>query len=227
MTNSILSLTSPTDVAYSSDKTSPAATSYADLTLQHTDDQILRIASRLVMSLKPTEQLIACAGVRGTDPSTSFAVYTSLALARLGSGPVLLLDANFNNRKQLEKGEAVAPGFTDLLSEESSEITAIQNTDIDGLDLLAVGNCSLPATSLLSSARMALLMKYFRKYRFVIIDVGAILDSTEALMMTSKADVVIAVASTGQRTKRELSQFKTEVDRLKTNFLGVVLTDVR
>ena len=227
MTNSILSLTSPTNVAYSSDKTSPAAASYADLTLQHTDDQILRIASRLVMSLKPTEQLIACAGVRGNDPSSSFAVHTSLALVRLGSGPVLLLDANFHNRKQLEKGGTIAPGFTDLLSEESFEIAAIQNTNIDGMDLLTVGNCFLPFSSLLSSARMTFLMTYFRKYRFVIMDVGAILDSTEALMMASKADVVIAVASTGQRTKRELGLFKTEIDRLKTNFLGVVLTDIR
>jgi Mrp family chromosome partitioning ATPase len=227
MTNQIISLISGTAVASSAEQTSANCKPSVGIARHRTTEQMFRIASRLVMLLKPTEQLVACTGVSQDDPSASFAAHAALALARLGRGPVLLVDANFHPKIRPEKPGSHTVGFSDLLSNESNYDAAVQCTEVDGLDVLTAGDTSLLVPSLLSSTRMNMLMSSFRNYRLVIMDVGAITENAESLVMASKADVVLATAASGERTRREVTRLKTEVSSLRVRFLGVVLTDAK
>ncbi|CAN5599744.1 hypothetical protein BH10ACI4_BH10ACI4_24510 [soil metagenome] len=225
--NQMISSISAAAVIHATETTAAVPRLSVGLARQSTAEQMFRIGSRLKMALKPSEQIIACTGVSQDDPSESFAVHAAMALARLGHGPVLLVDANFHRRLDPKRLVSQSVGFADLLTDESRLDGAVRCTDVEGLDVLTAGDTASVVPAILSSARMDQVIESFRSYRLVVMDVGAILDNSECQVMAAKADVIVATAVAGERSRRDVERLKAEIDLLRTSFLGVVLTGVK
>jgi Mrp family chromosome partitioning ATPase len=185
------------------------------------------IASRLVMSLTPAEQIVACSGIAPDDPSGSFAAHTGLALVRLGYGPVLVVDAVFPQRATDLSTPRHAPGLSNVLANEVDFTAAVIRTDVDGLQMMAPGNPETFKPSQLSSEAMKIVREGFRTHRFVLLNVGSVTGSANGMMLASIADALVLVAAKGERTKREVMHAQSQLALLKSRFLGLVLTDVK
>jgi Mrp family chromosome partitioning ATPase len=167
--------------------------------------------------MNPGEQILACTAIRREDPSASFSTDIALAFVHLGHSPVLVVDANF--------AESTRPAQAESPAEHSGEVFSIQQSTAAGLDVLSFTGGLGSIYPVLSSPRMGSLLEQFRKYRFAILDVGSVLESTASLMIASKADACFAVASTGSATRRDIARLKAETSLLTNRFLGVVLTE--
>ena len=195
--------------------------------LQPVSEQALRIANRLLSSLKHGEQILACAGVSKDDPSASFAMHVALAFVRLGQSPVIVVDANPERNVRPAQNKPSSPRLINWSAQEGKKAGTIQPSDVEGLDILSCRGGSSLTDPALSSSRPGRLFDELQKYRFLIVDAGPVLESTKSLMIAAKADAVVAVASSGSITKREVARLKAEIATLSTRFLGVVLTDSR
>jgi Mrp family chromosome partitioning ATPase len=198
-----------------------------ELGSQITSEQMLRITNRLLTALKAGETLIGCTGVRQADPSASFALHAALAAARLGCGPVLVVDANFTAANRRNVNSQSTLGLSNLLDGETDTISSIQHSNVEGLDILPIGNSFHLARSLLTSTRMQSIFKGLLQYKLVFMDIGSILQTTESLIIAAKMDAIIAIASSGELTQREALQLKSELAPLSARFLGLVLTDIK
>lgn len=196
-----------------------------EIKCQPADEQMLRIANRLLASLKGNEQILACTGVKQDDPGASFVLRAALAIVHLGYGPVLVIDAELTQNGGNKMNEMSISEANDLFALDTDLVHSIRHSTINGLDILSSGNGSALTHSMLASSRIRSLYDALRIYKLVIIDVGRILDSALSLMMASKADVVVAVASAGNLTKRDVARLQAEMASTRARFLGVVLTD--
>jgi Mrp family chromosome partitioning ATPase len=219
MTNTILSLTSNAPVAYPIDA-QPAIVCAGDgLNHQEPSEQTLRIANRLLGSLKAGETIIGCTGIRRPDPSASFVLHTALAMLHLGHGPVLVVDGNFTRSNLPAQADRSGLVATDLLAVVNDVVESIEHTSVEGLDILPLG------TSLRRPSQMQTLFDSVRQYKLVLVDIGPVLCSTESLILAAKMDAIVAVGSSGELTQREAVQLKSELSPLPSRFLGLVLTD--
>lgn len=192
----------------------------------HTTEKMFQTASRLMMSLRPGEQIIACTGIAPDDPSAKFAVQVALALVRLGQGPVLVVDADFPTPTiHTFAWVSKTPGFADLLAGDAAEDFCIRKTGVDGLYLLAAGESAESTPALLTSSTADKALESFRQFPLTVLNVGAVLESCGGLLVASRSDVVVAALASGQRTMHELKTLKTEIGRLKARFLGVVVVE--
>jgi Mrp family chromosome partitioning ATPase len=228
MTNRVLALAATAAGGARKEKAEEASGVVTALELGQlrTSEQMFRIASRLVMSMKVGDQIVACTGIAEDDPSASFALHTAVALARLGHGPVLLLDANFHSASLHELASIpLIPGLAEVLNDSAVVDVAVRSTVIDGLEILPAGNVSGIAKAALSSVGLGKRLEEFRRYRFVVIDVGAMLASAQSLLVASLCDVIVASLASGERSRNEVARLKSETELLKARFLGVVLTE--
>ena len=199
----------------------------SDIGQLDTSDQMFRIAARLAMSMKAGEQIIACTGLTPEDPSARFALHAGIALARLGHGPVLVIDANVHEpRLHTIAGIPLSPGISELLNDSELGDSVIKSTSIIGLEILPAGKATTAIKASLSSPVLGKRLDSFRRYRFVVMDVGPVLAASESLLFASLSDVIVATLAAGERSRKELTRLKDETDLLKARFLGVVLTEM-
>lgn len=227
MTGSTFLTLSPAMAAYDADVAAAAPSPEIRLAQQPTSEEMRRIASRLVMSLAPAEQIVACSGVACDDPSGSFAAHLGLALVRLGYDPVLVVDAVFPKREPDLSVSGHPVGLANVLASEIDPAAAAVQTDVVGLQVMAPGNSEAFKPSQLSSDAMTAVLKVFRMYRFVILNVGSVKGSADGVMLGLISDALVLVARKGERTKREVLHAQAELALLKSRFLGLVLTDVQ
>jgi Mrp family chromosome partitioning ATPase len=199
----------------------------SDIGQLNTSDEMFRIAARLVMSMKVGEQVIACTGLTADDPSASFALHVGIALARLGHGPVLVVDANVHApRLHTLTGLPLAPGISELLNDSELGDAVIRSTSIIGLEILPAGEATTAIKAALSTPVLGKRLESFRRYRFVVMDVGPILTASESLLFASLSDVIVATLAVGERSRKDVARLKAETDLLKARMLGVVLTEI-
>jgi len=223
MTNNILSLTSPHAVPYTSESTKPLIQSEPIVAPHAASEQTLRIANRILNSLKSNERIIGCTGVQLSDPSASFAMHLGLAIVHLGHGPALVVsDSSVRSTDYASTVSGGRNSSEELIVTDTRE-ESIRQSNIPGLDLLT--NRRSQRSTL--SADLQTPLGAMHEYKLVIVDIGSILGSTTSLMMAAKMDAIVAVASSGELTQRQALQLKNELSSLNTRFLGVVLADTQ
>jgi Mrp family chromosome partitioning ATPase len=201
------------------------ATRQGPLQLQ-TSDEMYRIGTRVVTAMKPGERVIACTGVSSGDPSAKFALHLGVALARLGSEPVIVIDGNLRTPSiHKELGTVGSPGLSELLQDSGAEPATIRISDIPNLLILTAGKSDSINPAALTSRGFEASLHSFRECAYVVIDVGPLLVSPESMLLVSAADAVVATITAGERSKRELLRLKQEAMRLNSRFLGVVIAE--
>lgn len=148
----------------------------------------------------------------------------AVSLAHLGK-KVLLLDADLRRATQPRLfGMLEEPGLTNVLVDDVEPFDVIQPTEVEGLSLLAGGRQVRNPSELLSSPKMAELIKVLREqYDYVLIDTPPVLVVTDPLTVAPLADAVIGVLKLSRRTRREATATIERIIDVGGEMLGIVV----
>lgn len=119
-------------------------------------------------------------------------------------------------------------GLTTMMADDQAlDEPPLQPTEVDGLRLLASGPLPARPPDLLGSRRMdRVIEKLLGEADLVILDAPPIMAATDALVLSTKVDGVLLVASAGT-TKREQAQRAVErLNKVNARLVGAVLTNV-
>ena len=119
-------------------------------------------------------------------------------------------------------------GLTTMMADDQAlDEPPLQPTEVDGLRLLASGPLPPRPPDLLGSRRMdRVIERLLGEADLVILDAPPIMAATDALVLSTKVDGVLLVASAG-KTKREQAQRAVErLNKVNARLVGAVLTNV-
>jgi tyrosine-protein kinase Etk/Wzc len=164
------------------------------------------------------------------EGKTTCAANLAICLSHLGKR-VLLVDADlrksvmhrtFNSKR--------SPGLVDVLVEDDWQKAlnqAIQNTEVQNLDLLASGRMPPNPNEMIGSEKMGQLIDYVAgRYDFVLFDSPPVLAVSDAMVMARRVDGVLLVVRGGRTTRGSLESVVDTLSQAGTRILGVVLNDV-
>lgn len=151
---------------------------------------------------------------------------SNLAITISHSGTrVLLVDCDLR-RPILHDifGRGKAPGLTDLLAGECDMASALQATEITGVDLLSAGTTPPnPAELLGSDAMRRLLASLKERYDLILIDAPPVLTVTDAPLLTAAADMVLVVVEAGRVPVKAARRMKEMLATVNAPLTGVVM----
>lgn len=147
---------------------------------------------------------------------------------------VILIDADMRKGRQYSIfGVSPRPGLANYLSEyteneEEEKINRyIQETEMEGLDVMAAGNVPPNPSELLITPQMnSLLQKLSNKYDIIIIDAPPCELVTDATIISRLVDTTIVVAAHKQTKKAVLQKTIKSIKNVGGNIAGVVLNKV-
>lgn len=141
---------------------------------------------------------------------------------------VLLIDANMR-KPSLHRifSQLNHQGLSTLLTKQTSNEDAIQETSISHLHLLPSGPVpSNPSELIDSKAMWELLETLEKQYDVILIDTPSILDVSDSVILSAMCDGVIMVAAAGKAKKDHLRKAKEQLIHVNARILGVVLNQV-
>lgn len=141
---------------------------------------------------------------------------------------VLLIDANMR-KPSLHRifSQLNHQGLSTLLTRQTSNGDAIQETSICHLHLLPSGPVpSNPSELIDSKAMWELLETLEKQYDVILIDTPSILDVSDSVILSAMCDGVIMVAAAGKAKKDHLRKAKDQLSHVNARILGVVLNQV-
>src|SRR5699024_855066 len=118
-------------------------------------------------------------------------------------------------------------GLSSVLIGESSFEDAVEESDVDNLQVLSCGPVPPNPAELLASQRMKDLIDYVGEhYDFVIIDMPPVLAVTDAKIVSQYVNGTLFVVRSGFTEKDELEKAYEIINDGKARILGAVLNDV-
>ena len=172
---------------------------------------LLRNAAMGEESIGEAANIIMVCSAESGDGKSFTSINLSFSLAVERDIEVLLVDADIL-KPQISGlfGLQDRPGLTDLLEDDSIKPDdVISPTDIGGLAVLPAGAPHRHGTELLSSRRMRRLASDYlasSKNRIVVIDSSPLLQTTEAMAMTSWAGQIVLVVRAGHTERSKVLQ---------------------
>lgn len=187
----------------------------------------IRLAARLKATLSEHDKVVVITGAAHGDGVSSAAAQVGVALALMGEGPVLVVDANVRAPSQhFLFGITQMPGLADVLSGRVELESALQASSVEHLSVLTSGNSADDFLSLLMSQTFTAMLDDLRgRFRFILVDTPPLLLYPESALLVSRGDGVVVVLKAWERGKSELLEMKHMLAGLCANFLGVVLSD--
>jgi Mrp family chromosome partitioning ATPase len=153
---------------------------------------------------------LAVTSARGGEGTTTTATNLAISIALDVNQTVLLVDLNLREPSIHKRfGLAPAAGIEDYLAGQCAFKDCLVNPGLARLVLLPARSSKGDAAEMMSSPRMAALVKELRgRYadRVIIFDTPPLLDSGETLGFLPNVDATLFVARSGRTTKQELDQ---------------------
>jgi capsular exopolysaccharide synthesis family protein len=174
-------------------------------------------------------QIVAVTSCRRGEGVSTVAANLAATLSRHGNEPVLLVDADTNDpavhtifRTSLE------PGLAHVISRGFKSADAIVSSPVQNLHILSAGTTNGNLSDIFDSDGFSKLLGSIKSgYRFVVIDVPALNETSSAIRLASLCDGVILVVE-AERLRREIARrAKEQLMKLNANVLGVVLNKRR
>jgi len=162
------------------------------------------------------------------DGKTSLAVNLAITLAQLGTGEVLLVDADMR-RPNLHDllGVPKAPGLSTFLTGQAELPAALHETQVPGLHVIPAGRTPINPTELIASARLARALELLReRFTHVIFDTPPIFGVSDALALAPRVEGVVLVLRHGQAHRDAARRALQLLGSVRARLLGVVLNDV-
>jgi len=118
-------------------------------------------------------------------------------------------------------------GLTDMmLDEQSMENPPLQETGVDGLQLLASGPLPPRPADLLGSKRMGAVIAHLNESAdMLLIDAPPVMVATDALVLSAQVDAVLIVISAGATKREQAQQAVDRLNRVNAHILGSVLNN--
>jgi protein-tyrosine kinase len=188
-------------------------------------DEALQTAARLKILLADGRMAVF-AGLTPQDGATPLLIQVGSALASIDPSPVLLIDANSRApmlHRLLELPRQ--PGLAECLENDAMLDSAVRGTAVNNLFVLPLGEDASNLSLRLSAAEAERFFARIREqYRYILVDAGVILQTSESVMLSSMSDGVVIALAAGKRRQHEIVQCREGLDRLKLRLLGIVLT---
>ena len=156
-------------------------------------------------------------------------IVVNLAMAMAMEGrKVIVVDADLRRPTQHKLfQQAQTPGLTDILIGKQRLQDVIRTTMADGVQLIPAGSSAPNPAELLSSEAMARLIDSLRNIAdIVIIDTPPALAVSDSILLSSRVDGVLFVASHGETKKGNARQALQMLTRARANILGIVLNKI-
>lgn len=174
-------------------------------------------------------QTLLITSSRKAEGKSTISVNLAVTFAESGK-KVLLVDGDLR-RPNLNKliGEDRSPGIAELFYDKATLRDAIRETAAPGVDILTSGQKIPNPSAVMHSKKMAELIRELKKeYDHIIIDsppYGIITDA--APLIQSVADGILLVAQFGETQVNELNHSVENLQRIRADVLGTVLTAYR
>jgi capsular exopolysaccharide synthesis family protein len=161
----------------------------------------------------------------GEGKSTT-AANTAVSLAQSGK-QVIIVDCDFRKPVQHSIFGKKNKGLTNILVEDFSINSMIQETGIDNVNLLTSGPIPPNPSELLSSQKMQVILDTLQTQAdYVIIDAPPVIAVTDACVLASKVDGIALVIGAGMVRPEMAQKAKDLLQKAKGHILGVILNRV-
>jgi capsular exopolysaccharide synthesis family protein len=161
----------------------------------------------------------------GEGKSTT-AANTAVSLAQSGKH-VIIVDCDFRKPVQHSIFGKKNKGLTNILVEDVSINSMIQETGIDNVNLLTSGPIPPNPSELLSSKKMQDILDTLRSQAdYVIIDAPPVIAVTDACVLASKVDGIALVIGAGMVRPEMAQKAKDLLQKAKGHILGVILNRI-
>jgi len=195
-------------------------------------EDALRLATRLKVMLDEQDQMVLVTSADQRAGVSVIAAQSALAMGLMGSGRVLLIDANPYDGSRAERpiyaafGAPDAPGFVELLSGTHEIEQVIFRTGVATLDIMPLGMAGADFVGpLLSKSCTALFQTLRKKYRFIFVDAPALMRHPETAVLAPRSDGVLLVIPAGRVSRASVVAVKEMIDGLNVPILGAVLSE--
>jgi capsular exopolysaccharide synthesis family protein len=161
----------------------------------------------------------------GEGKSTT-AANTAVSLAQSGK-QVIIVDCDFRKPVQHSIFGKKNKGLTNILVEDFSINSMIQETGIDNVNLLTSGPIPPNPSELLSSKKMQVILDTLRSQAdYVIIDAPPVIAVTDACVLASKVDGIALVIGAGMVRPEIAQKARDLLQKARGHILGVILNRV-
>ena len=170
-----------------------------------------------------TVQVIGVCSAQRGEGKTTVSLGLATALARRIGKEILLVEADLANPTLAEDLQGpTGSGFVESLGAEEIPERAIQPTPVGHLAIMTAGQAAAEPFSILDGGGLRSLLRLLRdRFRYIVLDMPAILDREESGRLIEVVDGVVMVIEAGRSSKEvtEAGIAAIGEDRL----LGVVL----
>ena len=167
-----------------------------------------------------------CSAVKG-EGKTTVALGLATALARRGDSEVLLIEGDLASPTMAEDlNQNQTAGLVECLRLEEALEDAIKPAPIQHLSLITAGQASEDPISTVGNSNLRELLRALRsRFRYILLDMPAILEREEAGRLVELVDGVILVVAAGKVSKEVTESGVAAIGRDK--LMGVVLNRAR
>jgi Mrp family chromosome partitioning ATPase len=183
----------------------------------------IRLAARLKVLHAAAGNVIGVTGTLAEDVSRT-TVELAVALAVMGQGQVLVVDANLRAPSLHELlGTQLAPGLAEHIAAQGERPLPLL-TRVPALGAVPAGQPTPDlVASCMSPAAADVIDGYRRNYRYVLLNLGHITTQPEAAVTASRCDGVLIVLHAGVSQRSELSDMERMLEGLKVTHSGIVI----
>jgi capsular exopolysaccharide synthesis family protein len=188
----------------------------------------LRTSILLSFAGRRLKTLLVTSATKG-DGKTTVVYNLGVAFAQQGA-KVLLIDGDMRNPRQHQRfGAPRSPGLSEFLSaEDGMEPEVVCHSKLENLFLLPAGTLPELASELVGSKRFQeLLQSCASQYDYVLIDSPPMMAVTDAAIIATNADAILAVVRSHRTTRSLLAGLAQALERTQVAVLGLVLNDVQ
>lgn len=179
-------------------------------------------------NLEDKKRSIMVTSTRMREGKSTTSANLAVAFSQAGR-KVLLIDADMRKPTQHHVfGLSNRVGLSSVLSNQHELEEAIQQTDIEQVDVLCSGPIPPNPSEMLASKGMTALLQRTRdSYDLVILDTPPTLVVTDAPIVSTKCDGVVLVVDCGAIRKTEALKAKQKLEHVQARILGVVLNNIK
>lgn len=171
------------------------------------------------------KSILFTSAIPGEGKSTASA-NTAVVFAQEGKR-VLLIDADMRKpTTHYTFYRMNVTGLSNLLTRQWKFEDVVQQTDIDGLDLITSGPIPPNPAELLGSKTMDTLLNDLKDmYDMIIFDAPPVLSVSDAQILSNKAEGTILVLNSGTTEKASILKAKEALISSQANLIGTVLNN--
>src|SRR5262249_48991059 len=169
--------------------------------------------------------LVTSAGDR--EGKTTVASHLAASLARSGRR-TLLVDGDLRAPTAHTMFSAsLEPGLSEVLRGELEVEAAIQPTQVDGLMLVAAGQCDYQAIAALSQKQLnEILQKARQQFEFVVFDAAPVLNYGDTLLMGVHVDAAVLSVRRDVSQLHKVYEAKERLELVGIRVLGAVVNGI-